>query len=473
MERRIHSSDSSTLQDFLFQLQANRTACERIIGATADVHVNTSVSENIRVNVKRLSNSIQCLIDHVERQLFSVDPTAYSSSTFSEIVGRPRLVINLTQIDYLRSWQFTWTRICYTLCVSRTTLWRRLKEVNFNFLESRFSSISEVDLEQQVSDITAQFVNCGERMVMGILRSRGIHVPRHRVRDIIRRIDPINTALHSRAMHPRYQYDVPGPNALWHIDGLLKLIRWGFVIHGGIDGYSRLVVFLKCATNNRAETVLSSFLDSTRRYGIPSRVRSDYGGENIEVGRFMESRRGRNRGSHIQGSSVHNQRIERLHRDTTRCCLCSFYTVFNVMENEGLLDLSNDMDVFCLHYVFLPRLNRALEEFRLGWNHHGVSTEGNQSPYQIWIAGVLSDDYGGYTAVQDIRNPDLTVYGVESGSLAMGAADNDENNIVTLLEPNCPLNEEQLQILTGEIDPLSNSSNFGVDIYPRAINCVA
>ena len=201
--------------------------------------------------------------------------------------------------------------------MSRTTLWRRLQEANFNFQESRFSSISEVHLEQQVSDIKATFVNCGERMVMGILRSRGIHVPRHRVRDIIRRIDPINTALRWRAMHPRYQYDVPGPNALWHIDGLHKLIRWGFVVHGGIDGYSRLVVFLKCATNNRAETVMSSFLESTRRYGIPSRVCSDFGGKNIEVGRFMGSTRGRNRGSHIQGSSVHNQRIERLHRDTT------------------------------------------------------------------------------------------------------------------------------------------------------------
>ena len=110
VEHRIHSSDSSTLQDFLFRLQANRTACERIIGATVDVHVDTSVSENIRVNIKRLSNSIQCLIDDVERQLFSVDPTAYSFSTFSEIVvnrnghvGRPRVLINLTRIDFLWS----------------------------------------------------------------------------------------------------------------------------------------------------------------------------------------------------------------------------------------------------------------------------------------------------------------------------------------------------------------------------------
>ena len=69
------------------------------------------VSENVQGNVKQLSNVIQHLIDDVERQLQSVDSTFYSSSVFSETfiqrngsVGRPKLVINLTQIDYLRSW---------------------------------------------------------------------------------------------------------------------------------------------------------------------------------------------------------------------------------------------------------------------------------------------------------------------------------------------------------------------------------
>ena len=143
------------------------------------------------------------------------------------------------------------------------------------------------------------------------------------------------------------------------------------------------------------------------------------------------------------------------------------------MENEGLLDLSNDTDLFCLHYVFLPRINRALEEFRLGWNHHGVSTERNQSPYQKWIAGVMADDYRGFTAVQDIRNPDLMVYGIDSESLALGVPDGDDSDTVNLLEPTCPLNEEQLNFLTGEIDPLSNSSNFRVDIYLQVINYIA
>ena len=107
-----------------------------------------------------------------------------STASISEIlvhlticVGRPKLVINLAQIDYLRSWQFPLVRICHTLCISRTTLWRRLKEINYNFQESRFTSICDSDLEQQVAGIKGEFENGGERMVIGILRARGVHVP--------------------------------------------------------------------------------------------------------------------------------------------------------------------------------------------------------------------------------------------------------------------------------------------------------
>ena len=37
-------------------------------------------------------------------------------------------------------------------------------------------------------------------------------------------------------------------------DGHHKLVRWGLVTHGGIDGYSRLVFYLQCSGNNRAST---------------------------------------------------------------------------------------------------------------------------------------------------------------------------------------------------------------------------
>ena len=95
------------------------------------------------------------------------------------------------------------------------------------------------------------------------------------------RVDPINVSMRRMRVIHRRTYNVPGPNALWHIDGHHSLIRWRMVIHGAIDVYSRLITYMRCNTNNRASTVLTLFLSATARYGIPSRVRSDRGGENI------------------------------------------------------------------------------------------------------------------------------------------------------------------------------------------------
>lgn len=53
--------------------------------------------------------------------------------------------------------------------------------------------------------------------------------------------------------------------------------RWGFVTHGGIDGFSRMTTFLKCSTDNEPVTVLDSFIDAVNHYGLPEKARSDRG----------------------------------------------------------------------------------------------------------------------------------------------------------------------------------------------------
>lgn len=90
----------------------------------------------------------------------------------------------------------------------------------------------------------------------------------------------------------------------------LLYFRWRIVVHGGIDGYSRMPVFLKASDNNRASTVLEVFREAVSEFGLPSRVRSDKGGENVDVAAFMlaHPQRGPGRGSMITGLS--NTQIE-------------------------------------------------------------------------------------------------------------------------------------------------------------------
>lgn len=66
---------------------------------------------------------------------------------------------------------------------------------------------------------------------------------------------------------------------MWHIDGNHSLSRWGFYIHGGIDGYSYVITFLKCSLSNSAENVANSFIAACPQIGVPSRIRNDFGGE--------------------------------------------------------------------------------------------------------------------------------------------------------------------------------------------------
>ena len=100
-----------------------------------------------------------------------------------------------------------------------------------------------------------------------------------------------------------------------------------------------------------------------QEWGLPSRVRCDRGGESVDVVEYMIIKRGTDKGSALVGRSVHNQRIERLWRDVYRDVLDLFYGIFMSMEDIGILDPINEIDIWCLHYCFCHVINAKLKSW--------------------------------------------------------------------------------------------------------------
>ena len=227
-----------------------------------------------------------------------------------------------------------------------------------------FTSITDAELDTVLRDCLYQFPQAGEAMLRGHVQSLNVHVQRERLRMSVQRLSTSGNSRHPAIS--RRTYSVPGPNALWHVDGNHKMIRWRLVIHGCIDGFSRVI---QCSNNNRSETVLESFIKATQEYGIPSRLRSDHGGENVRIWEFMEEARGHDRGSYIAGSSVHNTQIERMWRDVYVAVSSTYVSVFTELEERNILDPLTMLTFSAYITCLFPGLMPAFIAFSL----HGIT----------------------------------------------------------------------------------------------------
>jgi hypothetical protein len=67
------------------------------------------------------------------------------------------------------------------------------------------------------------------------------------------------------------------------------------------------------------------------------------------------------------------------------------------MEQMGLLDPEDDIDIFCLHYAAEHLIQAAAVRFQRSWNDHNIRTEGHKSPNQIFIADLTALQKSGST----------------------------------------------------------------------------
>ena len=104
-----------------------------------------------------------------------------------------------------------WKSVAQVLGISERTLFRRREEFN---MEDTHSNISDTDLKSTIYCILQQTPCVGETYVRIGLVAPKIFVPRHRVRECLRSLDPVGRAMRRRFTIQRRLHNVAAPNHL-------------------------------------------------------------------------------------------------------------------------------------------------------------------------------------------------------------------------------------------------------------------
>ena len=175
-----------------------------------------------------------------------------------------------------------------------------------------------------------------------------------------------------------------------------------------------MIRYLQCNNNNLAATVLHLFLNTISIHCLPSRVRADFSVKKVDVAQFiLDCPEGdikresfiagtfvHNRESYVarfmldcpeggvKKESLHNQCIEGLWDEVIRCVVRHFRNIFLFLENEGFLDLLNEVHLLALHDSYMHHIKKVLEEFSNDWRYYPLSIGRNLSPYQFLNYGM-------------------------------------------------------------------------------------
>ena len=85
-----------------------------------------------------------------------------------------------------------------------------------------------------------------------------VNISKEHVRKALVDIDPEGVSMRKKKTIKRREYETNGPFNVFHIDENNKLKRFGFALHGYIDGFSRKLILLFVSTTNSDPLVVAN-----------------------------------------------------------------------------------------------------------------------------------------------------------------------------------------------------------------------
>ena len=171
----------------------------------------------------------------------------------------------------------------------------------------------------------------------------------------------------------RRTYKTNRPVNVFHIDGNDKLKRFGFAIHGCIDGFSRKLIWLFVSTTNNDPFVVANFyLKAITNLGrAPDTLRMDLGTENVyceELQVFFT----KNSNSFLFAASTRNQQIEAFWSRLKKFNLSWWIDFFSDLIKRRIFNPGSQFHREALIFSFMPVIQAQLNDFVRIWNNREI-----------------------------------------------------------------------------------------------------
>lgn len=267
-------------------------------------------------------------------------------------------------------------------------------------------------IEQITQDSHGQLMSASSMRTV-LANSRNIYASKKRVQRIQRDLHPVLVQRRRAGRLNRRAYTSLGPNAQWHADGYDKLAPFGLPIHGAVDGFSRVILWLEVAPSNRQpEQTCQYFLNAVRKFGLPQTVRLDAGTENTNI-KLAQQLLSANLERisplppTIVGSSNHNERIERFWGLLRLQKMNFWINHFKAMISNGLMVAWDNFDRPISYYCYSHLVREDLVAMVQWHNHHRIRAQKNPNvvtgvPMELFMHPA---EYGEYRDCSVQPNP--------------------------------------------------------------------